>query len=179
MDERTDADVAEAKSVLREALMGLAVRYDEIVRETGRERQEEWGADFNVSDFLAGAAVIFKMVAEDDNLPWPVTEWVLWVLTGRNPLWPDGKGPEQADLFRQQWLVVAVPPRATYAGWAGEVIASFSDGQEAAWLAAQCNELRRYRSGDLYQYLRVQVPGLGYENRRDFADVWAAVEEEE
>lgn len=164
---------------LKSALQEVRGDYKEAVERLGRERQIEFGADFSLGDFIAGACAIFSLTTgEDGPLPWPATSWVWTMLVGKNPLWPGG-GYEPDDLFRQQWLVVAVPPRATYAGRDAEVLASFSDRTEAAWFAARCNELAKYRSGDCYQYLRVRVAGHGYENRRDFADVWAKVEEGE
>jgi hypothetical protein len=165
---------------LKHALQEVRGDYKEAVEKLGRERQEEFGADFSLGDFIAGACAIFSLTTEEEGpLPWPATSWVWAVLSGKNPLWPEGKAPEPENPFRQQWLVVAVPPRATYAGQDAEVLASFTDGEEAEWVAAKCNELAKYRSGDFYQYLRVQVPGRGYENRQEFADVWAKVEASE
>lgn len=164
---------------LSAVLKDLSGEYDEAVKELGRERQIEFGADFSLGDFIAGASAIYKLALEKDTrLPWPATSWVWALLTGRNPLWPGG-GYEPDDPFRQQWLVIAIPPYATYLGRHAEVLASFNDGKEAEWFAAQCNELAEYRSGDYYQYLCVRVAGHGYENRQDFADVWAKVEADE
>jgi hypothetical protein len=180
----TDDEVSKMKEIDRErlkhALQEVRGDYKEAVEKLGRERQEEFGADFSLGDFIAGACAIFSLTTEEDGpLPWPATSWVWAVLSGKNPLWPEGKAPEPDDPFRQQWLVIAMPPYATYLGRSAEVIASFDESQEAEWFANQCNELAADRSGDHYRYLRVQVPGRGYENRQEFADVWAKVEASE
>lgn len=161
-------------------LKDVGGEYDEVVKELGRERQMEFGADFSLGDFIAGAAAIYKLaLKENERLPWPATSWVWAVLGGKNPLWPDGRVPELKEPFRRQWLVVAVPPNATYLGRDAEVLASFGDGEEAERVAERCNKMAQYRSGDYYEYLRVRVAGHGYDNRREFADVWAKIESDE
>lgn len=163
---------------LKYALQKVRGDYKEAVEELGRERQTEFGADFNLGDFIAGASAIYKLTEEGGSLPWPVTSWVWAIFAGKNPLWPEGQAPKPGDSLRRQWLVIAIPDRAA-GPYLGQVIGSFRDEPETEWFANECRELAHKRSGDYYRYFCVQVPGHGYENREEFADVWAKVEERE
>ncbi|MCW5862807.1 MAG: hypothetical protein KIT52_06865 [Anaerolineae bacterium] len=163
---------------LSAVLKGLSGEYNEAVKELGRERQIEFGADFNLGDFIAGASAIYKLAVEENApLPWPATSWVWALLAGLNPLWPGG-GYEPDDPFRQQWLVIAVPKVVEDTSRV-DTISSFNDEEEAVLFALTCDAYCPRRDGAHYDYLVVRVPVHGYEDRVKFADVWAKVEADE
>lgn len=179
--EMTGDRFVEARQALARALAMLAAEYDETVETLARQRQEIHGAEFSVIDLVAGASAVYRLAAESDeaDLPWPAKKWVARMMFGEHPLWSDEDAPPKGDAFRQQWLVIAIPPYAESLGLHPGVIASFRDSDEADWFAATCRELKENRSGEHYDYLVVHVPGHDYEDRERFADVWDAVEEED
>ena len=158
---------------LKAALQEVRGDYKEEVERLGRERQEEFGADFSLGDFIAGACAIFSLTTDENgSLPWPATSWVWAIFAGRNPLWPGGEVPEPARWFREEWLVldtdVAQRTRAD-----ALVVASLDDRFEAEALASELNEADERWS----RFLVVRVPTRGYTDRENYPQLAAREEE--
>ena len=166
LDNTLDAQIeAEARQKLAEALKVLAPQYNEVVKETGRERHYNFGQEFSDPDFLMGAATIYKLAGDGGDLPWPAMAWILQIMGGINPLYDeDHPEPPAKNQWREQWLILEVYHHGPGSS-SIDIVASCNNEEEAYDLAGFLQTQRNTRGLTANSIHALRVPFPIYTNR--------------